>query len=78
MNDLNWVYATCFETIFKAIQVNALTGEYNIIKRPQDEFYLNIPKMGNIEAYAKMITNSGLIYSADISDFYFHFNQCFY
>ena len=77
MNDLNWVYATCFETVFKAIQVNALTGEYNIIKRPQDEFYLNIPKMGNIEAYAKMITNSGLIYPADISDFYFHFNPVY-
>lgn len=77
MNDLNWVYATCFETVFKAIQVNAQTGEYNIIKRPHDEMHLNIPKSGSIEAYVKAISNSGLIYPADISDFYFHFNPVY-
>lgn len=77
MNDLNWVYATCFETVFKAIQVNAQTGEYNILKRPHDEMHLNIPKSGSIEAYVKAIGNSGLVYPADFSDFHFHFNPVY-
>lgn len=69
MSDLNFIPDTYLETVFCAMRINCRTGEYILLKRPQDEDFLNIPLIGNIDHYAKVLAKSDLIYAADKSDF---------